>query len=164
LVDKFNFTLVKLIIFFAIVEIPSLTKKPVPQTQPIPEYVKIMVKNNAGGYGFKTSDKELLERILILGTASNTYYSTAQKLTEDAIKSIESMLQNENGDMVVDTALNIYNNNRAPKLDPTLMVLAKLSCSTIALPIRRRVFSEFLEKNTYIFTIIYICWFKKITK
>src|SRR5437763_70152 len=52
-----------------------------PQTEPIPG--KDMVQNNAGGYAFSVDDMQRLQRFLILGSSSPTYYSSARKLTKE---------------------------------------------------------------------------------
>lgn len=39
------------------------------------------VENNAGGFVFETSPMDTLDRFLILGSESPTYYASAQDLT-----------------------------------------------------------------------------------
>lgn len=53
-----------------------------PQTKPIPGREAEMVENAAGGYVFKQTDWETLNRFLILGTEGGTFYVGEQELTE----------------------------------------------------------------------------------
>ena len=54
-----------------------------------------MVKNDAGGYGFKITPQERLERFLLIGSEGGTYYVGEQKLTEDNAKSILELLKTD---------------------------------------------------------------------
>jgi 60 kDa SS-A/Ro ribonucleoprotein len=81
------------------------------------------VKNNAGGYVYEITPQQKLERFLLLGSDSNTYYTKAQELTEQNSQSVISYIKT-NGIKVLDTILNFTSNNRAPKMDATLFVLA----------------------------------------
>jgi 60 kDa SS-A/Ro ribonucleoprotein len=49
------------------------------QARPISGREKEMLPNNAGGYGFQLDDWERLERFLILGSESGTYYVTLHR-------------------------------------------------------------------------------------
>lgn len=80
-----------------------------------------MIKNSAGGYGFKISQKQQLERFLLCGTESGTYYASSSKLTEDNAKSIVSLIKS-NGNLVVSTLVNLK--DRVPKKDTIVFVLA----------------------------------------
>ena len=93
------------------------------QSSPIPGREADMTKNNAGGYSFGISEMSRLERFLILGSDSNTYYTTAQQLTEQNAKSIISLVQS-NGVSVVNKIVEISDEGRAPKNDPALFALA----------------------------------------
>lgn len=93
-----------------------------PQTHPIFGRTD-MVKNNAGGYGFKITPQQLLERFLLIGSEGGTYYVGEQKLTEENAKNIVSMIK-ENGLNVVNTVLQFSKESRAPKADATVFTLA----------------------------------------
>lgn len=82
-----------------------------------------MVKNDAGGYGFEITPQERLERFILIGSEGGTYYVGEQKLTEDNAKSILQMLKTD-GSKVVETVVDFATNNRAPKADAGLFVLA----------------------------------------
>lgn len=98
---------------------PSAT----PQSQPIPGREAEMVKNNAGGYVFSVSDMKQLERWLILGSESASYYVGQQELTLENVNVLRSALA-QNGQAVVDLITDISENARAPKNDPALFALA----------------------------------------
>lgn len=94
-----------------------------PQTQAIPGRETEMVLNSAGGYGFVLDDWERLMRFLILGSDGGTYYVGEQKLTaqnaEIAIRCIKA-----DGVRTIERACDVNVNNRAPKVDQQLFVLA----------------------------------------
>lgn len=86
-----------------------------------------MAKNNAGGFGFKISNQEVLERFLVTGSEGGTYYVGEKELTKENSTTILEMIK-QNGIGVVETATSYLTNNRAPKADMALFVLA-LACS-----------------------------------
>lgn len=85
-----------------------------------------MVKNNAGGYGFEVSPQQLLERFLLIGSEGGTYYVSEQKLTEQNAEKIIELIKAD-GLKVVETVVDYATNNRAPKADAGLFVLALAS-------------------------------------
>src|SRR5260221_13885995 len=62
-----------------------------PQTEPIPGSKQ--VENSAGGYSFAVDDITPLNRFLILGSASNPYYTTPRKLTKENLDAVERPLK-----------------------------------------------------------------------
>ena len=94
-----------------------------PQSQPIPGREAEMVRNNAGGYGFKLDDWERLHRFLIIGSEGGTYYVGQSTLTEQnaqvAIRCIK-----QDGPRAVQLAHDINVDNLAPKTDQQLFLLA----------------------------------------
>jgi 60 kDa SS-A/Ro ribonucleoprotein len=91
-----------------------------------PQTVKVrqdQVKNNAGGYVFQVSDWNRLNRFLILGSESDTYYVSSEKLSLENAKVISNLLSKD-GRKVVDTIVEISEAGRAPKQDATLFALA----------------------------------------
>lgn len=90
-----------------------------PQSEPAFGYNQIA--NNAGGFGFQTTDQEQLVRFITLGTEGGTYYVGESKLTQDNAKTIIDLIK-RNGEFVVQTLLQYK--SRVPKLDPSLFVLA----------------------------------------
>jgi len=97
-----------------------------PQTRPLVNHPE-MVKNNAGGYGFQITPQQQLERFLLIGSEGGTFYTGEQKLTEDNARSIIQYIKT-NGMSVVKTVLDFNFQNRAPKMDTLLFVLA-LCCT-----------------------------------
>lgn len=91
------------------------------QSQPVPG--KGMVKNNAGGYGFQITPAQQLLRFLLIGSEGGTYHVGEQKLTIENAENIVKLIQTS-GRTVVDTVINVLTNNRAPKQDASLFVLA----------------------------------------
>lgn len=100
----------------------STTIQKQPQTRPILGRTD-MVKNNAGGYVFEATHKQILERFLLIGSEGGTYYTSEQKLTEDNAQNVIRMIRS-NGIEVVNTTVDVLVNNRAPKVDASLFVLA----------------------------------------
>ena len=92
-----------------------------PQSSPIPG--KPMVKNNAGGYTFQIDDWERLDRFLILGSCSNTYYQSEKALTIENAKAVQNCIK-EDGVKVVNRIVEISDSGRAPKNDPAIFTLA----------------------------------------
>jgi 60 kDa SS-A/Ro ribonucleoprotein len=81
------------------------------------------VQNNAGGYVYKTSDKQRLERFLILGVDGGTYYVKQKDLTQQNVDFVRQMLRND-ARLVVDTVVDVSTNARAKSNSPALFVLA----------------------------------------
>jgi 60 kDa SS-A/Ro ribonucleoprotein len=113
------------------------TCKSTGQRVPRTGHEDIMTKNSSGGCTYTVSDEELIDRILILGTNSNTYYSSANKLTADAITAVKRMVAEGKGAMVVDRVRDIYESGSAPKQDPTFFVLALLTQGTMPVDVRK---------------------------
>lgn len=107
------------------------------QRVPRKGHKNIMIKNAAGGFTYTISDEDLIDRILILGTSSNTYYSSAESLTETSIGQIKRIIDSGKGQMIVDHVKNIYESGRAPKQDPTFFVLSLLTQSDVPLDVRK---------------------------
>lgn len=92
-----------------------------PQSKPIPGSGQ--VKNSAGGHAWKVSDAALLDRFLILGTERGSYYASEQDMTYQAGEATLRLIKAD-GPKVVDRVVEISVNNRAPKNDPAIFVLA----------------------------------------
>ncbi len=98
-------------------------KTPVPQSAPA---TKAQVRNSAGGYVFDAGCWTRLERFLILGSESNTYYATAPKLIE---QSAEAVMMCAKQDIVrtLSRISTISKEGRAPKNDPAIFALALIT-------------------------------------
>lgn len=93
------------------------------QSQPLRGREQDMHRNAAGGYVFTVDKWAQLDRFLILGTESNTYYTSARSLTREAATNVEACLR-EDGLRVVARTTEISVAGRAPKNDPAIFVLA----------------------------------------
>ena len=82
-----------------------------------------MTVNNAGGLAFQINDWQRLDRFLIIGSSSGTYYVGAQKLTLENALAVARCL-GEHGPRVVDRIVEISDQGRAPSNDPALFALA----------------------------------------
>jgi len=98
-----------------------MSTKTTPQSEPIPG--KNQVKNNAGGYVFEVDDWGRLDRFLILGSESPTYYTSARKLTKENANVVLKCIQSD-GIKTVNRIVEISDAGRAPKNDPALFCLA----------------------------------------
>jgi 60 kDa SS-A/Ro ribonucleoprotein len=114
----------------------------------------IMIKNSSGGFTYKISDEEMINRILILGTNSNTYYSSAEKLTNDAIEFIKKMVLEGNGLFLIEKLKEVYVSGRAPKQDPLFFVLALLTQSDMPLDVRKSGYD--IVSNLRTFSQLYL--------
>jgi len=116
---------------------------------------KGQVKNNAGGYVFKTDRWTYLNRFLILGSEAPTYYVSSKKLTKDNAKNILKLIKKD-GKKVVDMAVDISVSGRAYKNDPVLFVIAL--CASSDNVETRRYALENLHKvariGTHLFTFV----------
>lgn len=92
-----------------------------PQDQPIPG--KAQVKNSAGGYVFAIDDWSRLDRFLVMGTDSGTYYVGERELTVQNAECVQRCIA-EDGLRVVSRIVEISEEGRAPKNDPALFALA----------------------------------------
>lgn len=126
-----------------------------PQTQPIPG--KKMVANDGGGYGFKVSPENQLDRFLILGTEGGTYYVNERKLTIDNVTNVLSCIKAD-GKRVVDRITTISDEGRAPKNSPALFALALCTSPEYAdLETRRHAFNvlpKVARTSTHLFEFV----------
>ncbi len=95
--------------------------KRTPQTQPIPGSGQ--ARNEAGGYVWSVDDWTRLDRFLILGSESGTYYIGPRALTHQNAEAVMRCID-EDGQRVVQRVVLISEAGRAPNNDPALFVLA----------------------------------------
>lgn len=110
-----------------------------PQTEPLPG----QIANAAGGFYYEISDWERLDRFLIIGSDSGTYYVDAQKLTKENAEVVTRLLSID-GIRVVNGILEISKANRAPKKDSLIFALA-MCVSYGNLETKREVLKVFNE-------------------
>lgn len=103
------------------------SKKPsttvTPQTKALPGRESEMVKNSAGGVTFKLDAWGYLDRFLILGSETPSYYASAKKLTKLASQNVLECIKLD-GIRTVNRIVEISLGGRAPKNDPAVFALA----------------------------------------
>jgi len=103
------------------------TRKPAstvtPQTQALPGREAEMVRNSAGGMTFQLDQWGYLDRFLILGSDTPSYYASAKKLTLGASKNLLECIKAD-GVRTVNRITELSLAGRAPKNDPSVFALA----------------------------------------
>jgi len=133
----------------------AFSEKKTSQGKPIPGREEDMVKNSAGGYTFAVDMWTSLERFLILGSASGTYYVSPQELTEREFSIVRDCVRSD-PKRVLDMVYDISINGRAPKQEPCLVTFAYL-LKKAPLEVRKEAWSKFNEIvriGTHLFTIM----------
>lgn len=97
-----------------------------PQSEPILGRESLMAENNAGGFSFKLDKWKQLERFLVLGTEGGTYYVGEHQLTRENASVILACAKDD-GPRVVATIVRFRRENRAPKMNTLIFVLAVCS-------------------------------------
>ena len=92
-----------------------------PQAEPIPGSAQ--VPNSDSGYAWPVDKWAHLDRFLILGCESGTYYASAQTLTREHAMNVLSLIADQ-GEAVVQRTCEVSRSGRAPKNDPAIFVLA----------------------------------------
>ena len=92
-----------------------------PQAEKIPGTDQ--VPNSAGGYAWRVSSWDRLDRFLVLGSEGGTYYIRERSLSRENAENVVELIA-EDGVRVVDRAVEMSTSGRAPKNDPALFVLA----------------------------------------
>jgi 60 kDa SS-A/Ro ribonucleoprotein len=86
---------------------------------------KDLIKNNAGGFVSQTTDWEYLNRFLTIGSENGSYYADEKKLTVDNATNVINLIK-INPLKVFNEVFETLVNNKAPKVDPSIFVLALL--------------------------------------
>lgn len=81
------------------------------------------VQNSAGGFVYAVDEWMLLDRFLILGSESGTYYIGETKLTLEHAENVVNLVRKD-GVRVVERIVAVSRGNRAPKNDPAIFALA----------------------------------------
>ncbi len=100
-----------------------VSRRKTSQKDPILGREDDMVANNAGGHVFSLDSWSQLDRFLVLGSEGNTYYCTEKKLTQTNAANVMRCIA-EDGIRVVNRIIEFHKDNRAPKMEPLLFVLA----------------------------------------
>lgn len=104
----------------------AINTKVTDQKSAIPGREAEMATNNAGGVVFKLSPLAALDRFLILGTESSTFYQSARSLTVANATQIQQLLKTD-GIAVVNRTIEVSEKGLASKNDPALLVMAMAS-------------------------------------
>ena len=99
----------------------QMTARVTPQSQPIPGSGQ--VANSSGGFTWAVDDWTRLQRFLILGSDSGSYYASPEKLTAENANAVLRCIA-EDGARTVREIVEISQSGRAPKNDPALLALA----------------------------------------
>ena len=91
------------------------------QSKPIPGTGQ--VRNSAGGHAWAVDDWARLDRFLVLGSESGSYYAFARELTVANAEAVARLLDLDGG-RVVARVVEISHSGRAGKNDPALFALA----------------------------------------
>lgn len=92
-----------------------------PQSEPLPG--REMVENSAGGYVFKITPWQRLERFLVLGCAGGTYYASERTLTLESADVVRWCAVADPR-RFVRTLVRMRGGGRVPKLGPMIFALA----------------------------------------
>jgi len=130
------------------------------QREAIPGREAEMAKNNAGGFVFPVDDWTRLDRFLIIGAESGTYYVSEKELSKRNAAAVLRCIK-EDGPRVVARTVEISQSGRAPKNNAAIFVLAMCaseSCGASlatrraafkALPLVCRIFTHLAQFLTY---------------
>lgn len=97
-----------------------MARAPVPQSEALD---KRQVQNNAGGFAYQINDWGRLNRFLILGSDSSTYYQKARDLTKENAACVERCWA-EAPERTAAVISQVSKEGRAPKNDPAIFALA----------------------------------------
>lgn len=116
------------------------------------------VQNNAGGFVFRLDIFKRLERFLILGSDSNTYYQNAKEITIENAKCVVDCW-NEDYSKTRSIIFDISSNNRAPRNSPALFAIA-LGAVNPDIKVRQAAYSlinSVCRTSTHLFELMAIC-------
>ena len=108
------------------------------------------VRNNAGGFTFQVTDKDRLERFLILGTTGGTYYVGQADHTKDNVAFLRKMVK-ANERLVVDTLVDVSVNGRAFKNTPAIFALAVVMTEGQDKTYARKAVDKVVRTGTHLF-------------
>lgn len=108
------------------------------------------VKNNAGGYVFKVSEQNRLERFLILGTDGGTYYVGQKDLTSQNVDFIRKMIAKD-ADAVLKTVISVSDEGRAYSNSPAIFVLALVLTEGTNKAAAKAAVSKVVRTGTHLF-------------
>jgi len=130
----------------------KLATASVPQTEKLNER---QIENNASGFVFQLDDWARLERWLVIGSDSNTYYQKAKDLTRENARCVERCWSVDPV-RTVNTIVNISLQGRAPKNDPAIFALALGACASvdIARQVSLNALPQVCRTGTHLFQFV----------
>lgn len=99
----------------------SITTKRTPQSE---KATAGQAKNAAGGFAFEIDDEARIQRFLMIGTTSGTYYASERELTKENAEIVIRVAQSDKGVWLVNKIVEISEAGRAPKQNPGVFALA----------------------------------------
>jgi 60 kDa SS-A/Ro ribonucleoprotein len=110
------------------------------------------IRNAAGGYTREVSDRDRLERFLILGTDGGTFYVGEKDLTTQNLSAIDRIVR-ESPAMAADVCRAVSVSGRAYRNTPAVYVAARLicDCDEAMKPKAKRLVNEVCRTSTHIF-------------
>lgn len=116
------------------------------------------VANNGGGFGYAVDDSVRLERFLILGSESNTFYQSAGALTRENAQAVERMWMKHPA-MTAAVIASISTSGRAPKNDPAIFAVAlgTISENVEARQLAFSIVSKVCRTGTHIMQLVALC-------
>merc|ERR1712013_137324 len=103
-----------------------------------------LVANSGGGKSFQVCDINRLKRFIVLGSETNTYYSTKEDVLAENVLCVRSLLNANRHKEVLDVITTFSKSGRVPKEEPILVVLA-LCATHESLEIRKAAYSKVNE-------------------
>lgn len=112
------------------------------------------VRNNAGGYVYQVSDKDRLERFLILGTDGGTFHVGERDLTQENLSFVADIIGRD-PQMVYHTTVAISDSGRAAKNTPAVYVAAcfLVNCNEKDKALGRVLVNKVCRTSTHIFEL-----------
>lgn len=133
----------------------TMLRRPVPQSEPLDGR---QVENNAGGFVYQLDKWGRLNRFLILGSDSATYYQKAKALTKENAKCVVDCW-GDDAFRTMNTIVEVSVQGRAPKNDPAIFALA-LGAVHKDVQVRQRALAGVLHvcrTSTHLFMFIDMC-------
>lgn len=104
----------------------ELVTNNISNSQFVPQVGKEMIKNHSGAYVFELDKWKRLNRFLIIGVDSSTYYQSKKELVVENYTCLNECLK-EDFKRTVDIIVDVSVNARAPKNDTAIFALAVAS-------------------------------------
>lgn len=110
------------------------------------------VVNSAGGYVFQVDDLARLNRLLILGSAGNTYYVNAKDQAKEALQFVRNMIAKDEA-TVISAVHSVSTEGRALRQTMTLFVLAALLTYAQDKQAVRDIFNDVVRTPTHLYEV-----------